>query len=115
MSPTAGRLLATGETALETLNVEADPQAMEVVRGLVETGARTLEDEGTAADEKTVRAAEARLVYVLTSASLGSETSETSESTRDLLLAFPTQPTTLDAATLASFIDGICPLWPFCT
>lgn len=112
MSPTAGRLLATGETALKTLNIEADPQAMEVLRGLVEAGARTLEDEGTAADERTVRAAEARLVYVLTSASLGSESSEP---TRDLLLAFPRQSTSLDAASLAHFIDGICPLWPFCT
>jgi len=111
MNPTARRLLATAETTFETMRVEVDPQVREVVRSLAETGARTLKEEGRAEDTESIRAAEARLVYVLTTASMQAETSELS---LDYLQAFPNRATPLEAASLTRFLDGICPIWPFC-
>lgn len=111
INPTAKRLLETAKTTFETMRIEVDPQVMEVVRSLAETGAQTLKEEGRAGDAEAIRAAEARLVYVLTTASLQEETSELS---LDYLHAFPNRGTTLEASSLTGFLDGICPLWPFC-
>jgi hypothetical protein len=104
-------LLATARTTFETLNVEADPQVMEVVRGLAETAARTLHEEGRDEEEEAIRAAEARLVYVLTTAGIRTENTEPD---LDYLRAFPNRGTALEAAALVEFLDGICPIWPFC-
>ena len=112
MSPNAERLLDTARSTFETMEIAADPQVMEMVRGLAEVGARTLKEEGRGEEERAIRAAEARLVYLLTTASIQTERREL---TVDYIRAFPTRPSTLGAASLSEFLDGICPIWPFCT
>jgi hypothetical protein len=111
LDPNAERLLSTAEATLETMRISADPQVSEIVEGLAETAAKTLRDEGLDEDPETIKAAEARLVYVLTNAGMRSATHEQGI---DVIRSFPTSHTALDAASLSKFLDDICPIWPFC-
>jgi hypothetical protein len=101
----------------ETMQVEPDAAARDGVERLIERAVERLDQEGSLDDSEAVRAAEIRLIYVLLGASIraapaADRTSYAFEPEADR--RFPETTTTLDGIALAGFLDGICPLYPFC-
>ena len=111
-SPVNDRLLETAGAVFETMHIETSPQVREMVDGLATSADSRLREEGLADDPRAIRAAEVRLVYVLLAASLREEGTGFEF---EALQAFPESTTMLSAGLLSEFLDGLCPIWPFCT